>query len=75
MDLHSRSYPGEQSLTACGDLTCIFLGGRPRRRAEILFAAGIHPEVRGKDLSDAELERVWGFTAAQLRRGMETRGP
>ena len=41
-------------------------------RAEILFKAGVHPEVRGVELSAEQFAAVWHHTVALMRRGFET---
>jgi formamidopyrimidine-DNA glycosylase len=41
-------------------------------RAEILFKAGIHPDIPGKSLEKSEFDLVWYHTVALLQRGYET---
>jgi formamidopyrimidine-DNA glycosylase len=41
-------------------------------RAEILFKAGIHPNVAGRDLTRDQFDAVWAHSVALLRRGYET---
>jgi formamidopyrimidine-DNA glycosylase len=41
-------------------------------RAEILFKAGIHPNIAGKDLTRSQFDAVWAHSVALLRRGYET---
>lgn len=41
-------------------------------RAEILFKAGVHPDVPGKELQRNEFDRVWKHTVELLQRGYET---
>ena len=41
-------------------------------RAEILFKAGVHPEISGKDLTRPQFDRVWFHTVELLRRGFQT---
>lgn len=38
-------------------------------RAEILFVAGLHPEIKGNELSRAQFDRVWAATVSLMRRG------
>jgi formamidopyrimidine-DNA glycosylase len=40
-------------------------------RAEILFKSGVHPEVRGAELTRREFEVIWGHAVALLRRGFQ----
>jgi endonuclease-8 len=40
-------------------------------RAEALFVEGIHPERRGRDLTDAEVFALWDTTVAMLRQGVK----
>ena len=39
--------------------------------AEALFVEGIHPERRGRDLTDAEVFALWDTTVAMLRQGVK----
>jgi len=41
-------------------------------RAEILFKAGIHPDVPGIHLSREEFDLIWKHTVALLQRGYQT---
>lgn len=41
-------------------------------RAEILFKAGVHPDVPGNQLEKAQFDTVWFHTVELLRRGYET---
>jgi formamidopyrimidine-DNA glycosylase len=41
-------------------------------RAEILFKAGVHPDIPGKSLEKSEFDLVWHHTVALLQRGYET---
>ena len=41
-------------------------------RAEILFKAGVHPSVLGRDLSREQFDSVWEHSVSLLRRGFET---
>ena len=41
-------------------------------RAEILFKAAVHPELKGAALTTAQFDRVWAHSVALLRRGYET---
>ena len=43
-------------------------------RAEILFVAGVHPDVKGVDLSRAEYDRIWAASVSLMERGFRT-GP
>ena len=40
-------------------------------RAEILFVAGVHPEIKGSELSRAQFDRIWAATVSLMRRGYE----
>ena len=40
-------------------------------RAEALFVEGVHPERRGRDLTDAEVFALWDTTVAMLRQGVK----
>ena len=41
-------------------------------RAEILFKAGIHPDVPGRALERDEFDRIWQHTVSLLQRGYQT---
>ena len=41
-------------------------------RAEILYKAGIHPELPGKQLSRTQFERLWHHTVDLMQRGFVT---
>lgn len=41
-------------------------------RAEILFVARVHPEIRGRELEREQFDRIWTATVALLRRGFAT---
>ena len=41
-------------------------------RCEILFVAAVHPEVKGRDLSRDEFERVWRASVALMGRGFQS---
>jgi formamidopyrimidine-DNA glycosylase len=41
-------------------------------RAEILFKAGVHPDVIGKELEKSEFDVIWFHTVALLKRGFAT---
>jgi formamidopyrimidine-DNA glycosylase len=41
-------------------------------RAEILFKAGVHPEVKGIALSRAQFEAVWRHSVLLMQRGFFT---
>jgi len=41
-------------------------------RAEILFVAGVHPEVKGRDLSRPEFDRIWSASVSLMQRGFQT---
>ena len=41
-------------------------------RAEILFKAGVHPELVGKAVARDQFDRVWHHSVALLRRGFQT---
>jgi formamidopyrimidine-DNA glycosylase len=41
-------------------------------RAEILFKAGVHPDIPGKLVEKSEFDLIWYHTVALLRRGYET---
>ena len=41
-------------------------------RAEILFKAGVHPEIKGAAMNDDEYWRVWEQCVLLMRRGFET---
>jgi len=41
-------------------------------RAEILFKAGVHPNIAGQELTKSEFDRVWYHTVALLQRGYQT---
>eukprot|EP00288_Rhodomonas_lens_P001473 CAMPEP_0177730644 /NCGR_PEP_ID=MMETSP0484_2-20121128/22104_1 /TAXON_ID=354590 /ORGANISM="Rhodomonas lens, Strain RHODO" /LENGTH=493 /DNA_ID=CAMNT_0019243657 /DNA_START=443 /DNA_END=1924 /DNA_ORIENTATION=- len=47
----------------------VFAGPGNIYRAEILFKAGVHPNVKGIDLGRARFDRVWLHTVELLRRG------
>lgn len=38
-------------------------------RAEILFCAGVHPEIKGSAISRAEFDRVWAHSVSLMTRG------
>lgn len=38
-------------------------------RAEVLFLAGVHPEVPANEVPDEDVEAIWGLIRDQLRRG------
>ena len=40
-------------------------------RAEILFQLGIHPDRPGKEMTTAELERLWSVTVELMTRGVK----
>jgi formamidopyrimidine-DNA glycosylase len=40
-------------------------------RSEILFLAGIRPDVLGSELTQGQAESIWDITVIQLRRGRE----
>ena len=40
-------------------------------RAEICFCSGVHPNVKGCDLTREQFARVWGYSVSLLRRGFE----
>ncbi|KAK3239579.1 hypothetical protein CYMTET_50504 [Cymbomonas tetramitiformis] len=50
----------------------VFCGPGNIYRAEILFKAGVHPEVKGKELSRTQFDAVWHHTVALLQRGFQT---
>ena len=41
-------------------------------RCEILFVAGLHPDVRGRDLTPAQFSKLWDTTVSLLQRGFRT---
>ena len=53
------------------DQSC-FTGPGNIYRAEILFKAGVHPDVRGRELTRPQFDQVWRHTVCLLQRGYET---
>mmetsp|Transcript_4603 Transcript_4603/g.9382 ORF Transcript_4603/g.9382 Transcript_4603/m.9382 type:complete len:388 (-) Transcript_4603:156-1319(-) len=49
----------------------VFAGPGNIYRAEVLFKAGVHPNVKGIDLGRERFDRVWYHTVDLLRRGYE----
>jgi len=47
----------------------VFCGPGNIYRAEILFKAGIHPNMAGNSLTRLQFDRIWHHTVALLRRG------
>jgi len=41
-------------------------------RAEILFKAGVHPDVPGNEITKVQFDTIWRHTVSLLRRGYET---
>lgn len=48
----------------------IFAGIGNVYRAELLFLLGVHPETRGSELTEAEVEKLWSLARSLLARGV-----
>ena len=70
--LWSRVRASKKSIGALIMDQSFFTGPGNIYRAEILFKAGVHPDVPGKALEREEFDLIWKHTVSLLQRGYQT---